>query len=230
MLALIGVLGASAQQSTPEASQALPRTIYGSEAALANNLLLTIDDCSDEQLTRQMVELLIANNVTATFFPNTIYINEQNPQLWRYMVGAGFEIGYHTRTHQEGMSVEELTADFARFQDEVRQLLGDNTYTIRLVRPPYGIWDNNWNAWTEANDLVTVRWNVVPRARLEMSYVEAVLNDMENGGRIILLHPRRFDLRWLEQRLPALLALTDAAGQPLRLTSVTEAFNDDDVG
>jgi peptidoglycan/xylan/chitin deacetylase (PgdA/CDA1 family) len=215
--------GAAAQETAPE----LPLMIYGNEPELLNNIVLTIDDCANEQLTRQMFDLLVEHNMTATFFPNTVYMTQQDPQLWRDIVDAGFEIGYHTRLHVEGMTEEELAADFALFEDEVRAVLGDETYSINLVRPPYGMWDDSWRAWTEANDLHTVRWNISARARLDMDYVAAIVNNMEQGGRIILLHPRRTDMWWLEAHIEELLALTDEQGQEFGFTTISGAFNDD---
>jgi peptidoglycan/xylan/chitin deacetylase (PgdA/CDA1 family) len=219
----------SAQEATPEAdTPELPRTIYGNEPELANDILFTIDDCIDEQLTREMFDLLVENGITATFFPNTIYMLEQDPQLWQDIVAAGFELGYHTRQHIDSMSEEELTDDFTLFQQEVREMLNDPDYTITLVRPPYGIWDESWMAWTESNDLHTVRWNIAPRARLTVEYAAAIFNNMDEGGRIVLLHPRQTDMWWLEAHLNELLALTDENGQPFHFTTVSEAFNNDD--
>jgi peptidoglycan/xylan/chitin deacetylase (PgdA/CDA1 family) len=232
---LIVGYSASAQEATPEVTPdadtpELPPMIYGNESQLANNILLTIDDCADEQLTREMFDLLVEKGITATFFPNTSYMIEQDPQLWRDIVAADFEIGYHTRLHVDSMSEAELDDDFTLFQQEVRETLDEPDYTITLVRPPYGIWDDSWMAWTETHGFHTVRWNVVPRARLRVDYVAAVFNDMDEGGRIVLLHPRQTDMWWLEAHVDELLALTDENGQSFHFTTVSEAFNDDEDG
>src|SRR5689334_4365723 len=117
LLCLIVGYTASAQDATPEAdTPELPRMTYGNEPELANNILFTIDDCADEALTREMFDLLVEKGITATFFPNTIYMIQQDPQLWRDIVAAGFEIGYHTRQHIDSMSETELDDDFALFQ------------------------------------------------------------------------------------------------------------------
>ncbi|MFN8374526.1 MAG: polysaccharide deacetylase family protein [Anaerolineae bacterium] len=218
----------TAQEATEEPFE-LPRMIYGNEAELTNNILLTIDDCADEYLTRQMFEFLVEKGIVATFFPNTSYMIQEDPQLWRDIVDAGFEIGYHTRLHEAYMSEEQLDEDFALFQEEVRDTLDDQTYSITLVRPPYGIWDDSWIAWTEANDFHTVRWNLAARAHLDIDYVDAVMSNMEQGGRIILLHPRQTDMWWLEAHTDELLALRDEDGQPYRFTTVSEAFQDEEL-
>jgi peptidoglycan/xylan/chitin deacetylase (PgdA/CDA1 family) len=221
LVCVAAAFGAGGEES---ADGALPATIYGNEAVLGDSILITIDDCADEALTAQMFDFLIARGVRATVFPNTVYMLRQNPLLWQNAIANGFEIGYHTRTHVSGMSQSQLAADFALFQDEVRQVLADPTHTITLVRPPYGIWDDNWEAWAAANDLHTVRWNVVPRARLTLEYAAGVIANRARGGSILLFHPRPTDWAWLQRHYDGLAALTTADGAPYRFVTVSEAF------
>lgn len=203
----------------------LPAMIYGNEDELQNNIVFTIDDCIDEVLTRQMFELLLTYEVTAVFFPLSTEMTTQDPELWREIVSAGFEIGYHTRDHQEGKTVAELERDFTLFQQEVREVLDDPNYEIRLVRPPYGVWDANWQAWAEANDLTTVRWNLVTRYDLTMDYFEAVLRHPDGGG-IVLVHPRPTDMWWLEENLDAVVALGTPTGESYHVVSLSAAYAD----
>jgi peptidoglycan/xylan/chitin deacetylase (PgdA/CDA1 family) len=200
-------------------------TLYGNEPSLANNILLTIDDASIEANVRTMFHLLREQSLTATFFPNMRYLTQQDPQLWQEIAAAGFEIGYHTRNHNSHLTPEELTADFNLFQDELRVVLNNPTYTIRYVRPPNGVWDANWTTWANANNLFTVRWNVTS-ATDDMNYIEAVLSNHRSGGSIILLHTDSHDVLWLQHNLSRLMALRDDQQRPYQITTLSRALSD----
>ncbi len=163
--------------------------------------------------------------MTATFFPNTRYLIQQDPQLWQEIVAAGSEIGYHTRRHTSGMTPEELATDFAAFQDEIRVALNDPSYAIRYVRPPNGLWNDNWMAWASANNLITVCWNVTSVTD-DMTYIEAVVKSRDRGGSIILLHAGQNDVKWVENHLAALMWMLDEQSNPYRLTSLSRAWDD----
>lgn len=200
--------------------------LAGNEDVLRNNILLTIDDCYDEVLTRNTLDMLQARGITATFFPIGSVVKGHDPQLWRDIRAAGFEIGYHTMYHQEGMTVAQLNADFAEFTRTLRDVLDDQSFSVRYVRPPFGIWDKNWMAWAQANDLITVKWNLVTRRGLDMAYFEAVLRHADGGG-IVLIHPRPTDVSWLERYLDSVQALTTSDGTPYRIVTLSEALTDD---
>lgn len=202
------------------------KALAGNEDALRNNILLTIDDCYDEVLTRTTFEMLAARGITATFFPIGSVVKGHDPQLWRDIRAAGFEIGYHTMHHQEGMTVAQLNADFADFTQTLRDVLDDQSFSVRYVRPPFGIWDKNWMTWARENDLITVKWNLVTRRGLDMAYFQAVLRHADGGG-IILIHPRPTDVSWLERYLDSVQALTTANGTPYRIVTLSEALTDD---
>ncbi len=197
--------------------------ISGQEVALRDNILITIDDCINETNVRTMFDLLNERGLHATFFPNTRNMLKHDPQLWRDIVAAGNEIGYHTRSHRSGLTPEALTEDFGLFQDEVRQILGDPNYAIRYVRPPEGLWNADWLSWAMVNGLYTVKWNVVPP--VELDYLQDVLV-REQGGGILLLHPVESNVTWLQTNIDALLQMHDANGSVYKITTVSTAFND----
>jgi peptidoglycan/xylan/chitin deacetylase (PgdA/CDA1 family) len=226
---LVVPLVASAQADDDDATEdTIPAVIYGNEDALRNNILFTIDDCFDEELTLEMYNFLNERELQAVFFPLSTEIIDHNADMWQAIVADGFEIGYHTRDHQANKSIEELEEDFVLFKEEVRQVLDDPDYIIRYARPPYGTWDANWLTWADERDLVTVRWNLVTRFDLTMEYFEAVLQH-EDGGGIVLMHPRPTDMNWLKNHIDSVLALRTADDEPYRIVNLTEAFADDEV-
>ncbi|MBI1330630.1 MAG: glycosyltransferase [Alphaproteobacteria bacterium] len=96
---------------------------------------LTFDDGPDAEWTPQILDILKAEHVPATFF--IIGDNaEANPDLVQRMVAEGHEVGNHTYTHPNLSDVPdqatslELNATQRLFQ----ALTG---HSLRLFRPPY---------------------------------------------------------------------------------------------
>jgi peptidoglycan/xylan/chitin deacetylase (PgdA/CDA1 family) len=201
-------------------------TLLGNEDVLANDILITIDDCSIESNVRWAFELLKRRGVKATFFPNTKWMKKQDPKLWQAIVAAGFEIGYHTRLHTPGMTPDQLNADFDRFQQEVRQILNDPNYTIHFVRPPGGLWNADWRNWAALRNLMTVKWNFVAPT-ITLPYVQGVIYNHQRGGTILLMHTGLADVRWLSKNIDGLMRLRDAQGHRFHLTTLSDAFDDD---
>ena len=199
--------------------------LYGNETALANDIVITIDDCSVESNVRWAFDILRNRGLKATFFPNTKHMLRQNPQLWRDIVAAGFEIGYHTRMHTPGMTVEQLNADFDLFTAEVRGILNDSGYTIRYVRPPAGVWNTDWMNWSASRGLITVRWNMV-LPNVTVNYVEGVISNRASGGSILLMHTGRADVQWLQDHVDTLTRYHEPDGTPYHLTDISDALTD----
>lgn len=220
-----GMMAGMPASTSPEAATATPFILEGNEPELANNIAITIDDCSIEENVRWALNILRNRGLTATFFPNTLNIVKQDPQLWRDIVAAGMEIGYHTRFHMSWLTPEELDTDFTLFTQEVRDILGDPDYSIRYIRPPRGAWDENWLSWGESRGLITVRWNVViPDNTLEAVIIAA--RNRRIGGSILLMHTGRTDLQWLQDNIDAMIWYTNNDGERFKPSSITDALND----
>lgn len=187
-----------------------PSDIHGLETFFGSDILITIDDCNNIDLVEEMFTLLRDRGLTATFFPNSNNLNLNDPrttQLWRQIYASGFEIGYHTTDHHDGWTRRQLEADFADFTQHLHQLLGDNSYSPRFVRPPYGNWNRTWLNWVQDNQLVNVRWNYVPNAyHPDVDYYQIVRHHPQ-GGNIILIHPRNWDRNWLNNHIDDLITL-----------------------
>ncbi len=170
-----------------------------------NNIVITIDDCYNNQHVRAIFELLKNNGLRATFFPNTNYLlfDEETISLWQEIYQAGFEIGYHTTNHATHLSYADLEEDFWAFTQHMRALLEDDSFEINLVRAPYGVWYENWYLWSANNGLMSVDWNVLTEHQPE----RAELRLQEGISPIILLHSTAFDVEWLNANLNQLIML-----------------------
>lgn len=197
--------------------------IYGNEATLQNTLLITIDDCSIEENVRWVFDLLNNRGIKATFFPILRHVRQQDPQLWRDIVNAGFEIGYHTTMHIPNMSYDDLVADFAIFRDEMRQIVGNPDLQVRIVRAPAGQSDADWLQWSSDHQLYNIRWNVI----MPMS-IGRIIESAEHPrmGGILLFHTDREDIQWIQDHLDRLLALQTADNVPYRISTVSQALSD----
>ena len=129
------------------------------------------------------------------------------------MYQDGFEIGYHTQDHNVAdFTSEQLAQDLRGFEEHIRVLLDDESFSIKFARPPYGNWNNTWMQFIRQERLSNVRWNFVPNVNTNsVGYFEAVTNHPE-GGRIILLHSRFWDSNWLENNIDDLKLFAESNG------------------
>ena len=183
----------------------LPFDTMSDRGLFDNNIVITIDDCYNNQHVRAIFELLKNNGLRATFFPNTNYLlfDEETISLWQEIYQAGFEIGYHTTNHATHLSYAELEEDFWAFTQHMRALLEDDSFEINLVRAPYGVWYENWYLWSANNGLMSVDWNVLTEHQPE----RAELRLQEGISPIVLLHSTAFDVEWLNTNLNQLIML-----------------------
>lgn len=192
-----------------------PEDLRGNEDFLRGNIFITIDDCQFTPHLRSMFETLKENHATATFFPNTVYQRtDEVYMLWKDIYAAGNDIGYHTTNHDFGSgsstsnwSIEQLKEDFDRFTQTMREILKNPSYTPRFVRPPFGAWNQKWMTFVRERGLTNVRWNFVPNAKNNsLKYFDVVMKHPQ-GGRIILLHTRQWDVEWLQRNIVDLQTL-----------------------
>jgi cellulose synthase/poly-beta-1,6-N-acetylglucosamine synthase-like glycosyltransferase/peptidoglycan/xylan/chitin deacetylase (PgdA/CDA1 family) len=103
--------------------------------ASGKKLALTFDDGPDAEWTPQILDILKAEHVTATFFD--IGANaEANPGLVQRELDDGNEVGNHTFTHPNlaDVSDEAVTLELNANQRLFEALTGRS---MRLFRPPY---------------------------------------------------------------------------------------------
>ena len=99
-------------------------------------IALTFDDGPHPRWTQMLMEILLQNNVRATFFLVGKYASTQR-SLVREMHSAGHLIGNHTWTHPNlaMTGVRKTREELTRTKAELDQIIGA---PIRYFRPPFG--------------------------------------------------------------------------------------------
>jgi len=94
-----------------------------------NEIYLTIDDCSDEETTLEVLDILENHQVKATFFCIGKYVEENN--LHKKIIKEGHGIGNHGYEHLNG-----LKTDYDKYISNVFNCA--SIIDSDLFRPPYG--------------------------------------------------------------------------------------------
>ena len=151
---------------------------------------LTFDDGPTPQFTDEILSVLKAQEVKATFFLIGGAL-EKHPEEGVKIVAAGHEIGNHSYTHRRMILV---TPSFVK--DEIERtdaLIATAGYAKGAhFRPPYGKKLFALPYYLSKNNRQTITWDVEPEsfpeaAESSEATTEYVLNNTRNGS-IILLH------------------------------------------
>src|SRR4051812_47077819 len=151
-------------------------------------IALTFDDGWDADRCRSIEHTLLEKHVTATWFPNAVYVRNA-PSLWRD-IASHFPIANHTRSHPNltHLSSTAIRAQIRSDEKIIESITGRQM--IKALRPPYGAY--NSTVVSVAKSLgyrAVVLWNVDDKDTQGASAREA-LADAERGGRgsIVLMH------------------------------------------
>lgn len=169
--------------------QRYPETVVLQGPPTANRIALTFDDGPDPRFTEQVLDILRAENVPATFFVMGSRAIAY-PEIVQRMVAEGHIIGNHTYFHpnlvKEG-DLATLEREVMRTEDTLNDLIG---YRTKLFRAPYGFLYNELvEKLAELNYSIIVwsvdslDWQEDPPAEIAAN----VLNNVQPGA-IILMH------------------------------------------
>ena len=107
---------------------------------LGNNekkyIYLTFDEGYEAGYTKQILDTLKSNNVTATFFLTAHYINTQ-PELVQKMIDEGHIVGNHTVNHKSmpDLDEEKIKSEIMDLHTVIYEKFG---YEMKYIRPPKG--------------------------------------------------------------------------------------------
>lgn len=166
-----------------------PETIVLQGPTNKKQVALTFDDGPDPRFTPQILDILKANNIRATFFVMGARAKAY-PELVKRMINEGHIVGNHTYWHPnlvEQGDIDKLEREVKRTEDELEQIIG---YRTKLFRPPYGfLYEELVEKLADINYSV-IGWSVDSLDWRELGAKDTAYNVLSNlnQGSIILMH------------------------------------------
>lgn len=162
-----------------------PAETKETEEPETKKIALTFDDGPHPVYTEQMLDVLKAEQVPATFFLLGQNIEGQE-EIVKKIAEEGHLIGNHTFHHVQitGLSKEQACEEIEKTSCLIEELTGKGT---EYVRPPFG----TWNEGLESNlNLIPVMWTIDTLDWTTQNVDSIVNHVMKNAGEndIILMH------------------------------------------
>jgi peptidoglycan/xylan/chitin deacetylase (PgdA/CDA1 family) len=191
--------------SEPSSTFFRPVLIRGPQEG--KRISLTFDDGPSEQFTGQVLDILRANEVPATFFVCGRNV-EEHPDLLRRIVAEGHAVGNHTYSHLfvYFKSRRRMAEEIDRTQAIIEKVVG---LRPNIFRPPYGArWFGLIPTLLERG-MHLILWSATGYdwRKDVQGITEAALRELKPGA-VILLHDGRETRRAAEiDRSRTVLAL-----------------------
>ncbi len=180
-------------------------------ASTGGAVALTFDDGPDPRFTPQVLALLAAYRVHATFCLVGRHVIE-HPELVRQIVAGGHTLCNHTYGHDTYIgrrTLAQITADLRRTDAAIASASGVRP---RYFRAPDGVWTPHLLTAVDSEGMVPLGWSADPSdwARPGVPHiVRTSLAELHPGG-ILLMHDgyghREQSVAALRVLLPALAA------------------------
>ena len=180
-------------------------------------IAFTFDDGPSKANTKDVVDYLSNNQAHATFFMlGNNMLN--NPDIVKYVLDHGHEIGSHTYSHKnlKRISLNEVQSEIEKTQTVFNNITG---LDIKLLRPPYGAINEKIK---ESFSYPYILWSV---DTLDWQYKDSdylydyVINHV-NDGDIILMHDIHTTTKIAVERI-----LPELYARGYRVVSVSELAN-----
>ncbi|MBQ3415724.1 MAG: polysaccharide deacetylase family protein [Clostridia bacterium] len=154
-------------------------------------IYLTFDEGYEAGYTAQILDILKKNNVTATFFITSHYLNTE-PELVKRMLDEGHIVGNHTVNHKSlpTLSDEKVKSEIMNLHKEIYEKFD---YEMKYIRPPKGEFSERTLYISNSLGYKTVMWSFAycdwdeNNQLNEEKAKEMIINNLHNGE-IILLH------------------------------------------
>ncbi|MFC0048078.1 polysaccharide deacetylase family protein [Rheinheimera tilapiae] len=212
VLVLFSVAGVWRLSSLPDLQ------VFGeikSQAMISEKVVaLTFDDGPTPDKTNQILQILAAEEVPATFFLIGQEV-QQHPQLVRQILAAGHQVGNHSFSHQR--MIFKSPAFVAGEIEQTDKLLRDSGVDgVIYFRPPYGkkLLVLPW--YLMKHHRVSVTWDVAPEnfpkiAKDPQALVDYTVQQTKPGS-IILLHVMYDSRQATMQAVPQIIRQLKAQG------------------
>ncbi|MDR2549314.1 MAG: glycosyltransferase [Desulfobulbus sp.] len=197
----------------------------------SDGVTLTFDDGPDKKWTPQILDILKAKQVKATFF--MIGANmEKHPKLVQRILNEGHMIGVHTYSHPNIAQVSEERAHL-EFNATQRLLESITGHSTTLFRPPYNA-DTNPHEQEELVPIklaqqmgyLTVTEDIDPedwdKPGVEVMF-DRIQHGRMRGGNVVLLHDAGGDRSQTVATLPLIIDYLNARGD--RILSLPELLD-----
>jgi cellulose synthase/poly-beta-1,6-N-acetylglucosamine synthase-like glycosyltransferase/peptidoglycan/xylan/chitin deacetylase (PgdA/CDA1 family) len=198
-----------------------PYTIRRFGAGADNMIVLTFDDGPDDTYTSEILDILKARRVPATFFligKNVL----KAPGIAQRMIAEGHEIGSHTFFHPNIEFISELREKL-ELNTLQRLIVSITGHSTMLFRSPYGRGSGPLTS-AEAQPLqlldqsgyLVAGGNVIPtdwlNSKPDAIVASAIAQLAPTGGNVIVLHDGGGDRSATVAALPLLIAELQAKG------------------
>ncbi|MCL2679863.1 MAG: polysaccharide deacetylase family protein [Coriobacteriia bacterium] len=175
-------------------------------------IALTFDDGPHPQYTPEVLRLLSAAEVPATFFLTGSQVSRY-PEVAQQIAAAGHQIANHSYSHRDyrELSLEEVRRDLQRSQNIIETATGVRP---TWVRPPYGLTNSTVFALLGSENLMFAHWNLDPvdwRRPGAYLIAERVMQNAAPGS-IILLHDGGGDRSQTVQAVALIVNVLQAEG------------------
>lgn len=150
---------------------------------------ITIDDGPDPNYTPQILDILEAYNVKATFF--LVGQKAQRfPDLVQQIIEKGHKIGAHSQYHRLSWRLTPWET-WREWQENIKTLESITGKEIEWIRPPWGTFNLALWCWSLKHKKKAVLWNAHGKDWQSQRTAEEVASRITKGiqpGSIILLH------------------------------------------
>ncbi len=155
-------------------------------------IYLTFDEGYEAGYTEKILNILKENNIKATFFITSHYLNTASDLVER-MINEGHIVGNHTVNHKSMPSIsnDEIEKEIMKLHQAVMEKFN---YEMKYMRPPKGEFNERTLKKTSELGYKTVMWSFAyfdwdekKQPSLEESK-KMIINNL-HCGEIMLLHP-----------------------------------------
>lgn len=169
-----------------------------------NKIMLTFDDGPDRRYTMELLDLLLKNDIRASFFLVTDFARE-NPEILKRMEKEGHCIGIHSTDHTSSL-IKTPRGTRENFIKSIKTL-EDFSIEVKYYRPPWG----QLNLYTlyllKKYNKKLILWNVMADDWKESETSRLIVEKLSSrirSGSIICLHDGRGEKGAVKRTIGAL--------------------------